>query len=668
MVKLDKTFPTDDCSMCTISPKLSEIAQNKNITLLTYSEVDEIEGRPGEYKVRIRKKPRYVDESLCTGCGLCAKSNYKKLIVPEGYELVDRIKIEREKCVNCELCVKLCNEFGYGALQNGDDCPKYDTLKCVGCFECVKKCPKEAIEITNVCPVRVASEFNEGLGARGAIYVPFPQAVPSTHLRDPENCLRLNGKMPECRGCFSVCEANAIVDDDEDEIIELTVGAIVIATGYELRDMSESEYNVEHPNVITALQLERLLSSQGPTGGKVVRPSDGRIPKSITFIQCVGSRDLRYNPYCSKICCMYALKQARLIKQEHPEVEVRICYMDIRASGRWYEEYYKSTRELGIDFIRGNVAEVIDDGEDLIVKVEDTLEGEIKELHSELVVLSVSMNPSDGTLEIAKKLGLKSGEDGFIDPLHPKIEPVDTLQEGIYIAGTCSGPKPIQESIAEANATASRVSTFLKDDLMSVPLTTGVIDPSICILCKTCLEICSFDAVREENGELKVEEISCHSCGKCSVYCPSNAMTLRGLTDEQIEAQIRGILAEDPDSIIAFCCQHCSYNAADLAGLSKKKYSSKIKIIRVPCSGRVSINHILVAFKFGARGVMVTGCKEGECHYIDGNLSAKEKILKLKKLLDLCGIGAHRVEMFNMSSSEAQKWVECVNEFERRCS
>lgn len=668
MVKLDKTFPTDDCSMCTISPKLSEVAQNKNIVLLTYAEVEETSGRPGEYRVKIRKKPRYVDESRCTGCGACTKSNYEKLLVPDGFELVDRISIHSENCVNCGLCVKICEENGYGALQKGEEHPEYDSLRCVGCFECVKKCPKEAIEIVNVCPVRVPSEFDERIGARGAIYVPFPQAVPSTHLRDPENCLRLNGRMPECRGCSSVCEANAIIDEDEERVIELTVGAIIIATGYELRDMSGSEYNVEHPNVITALQLERLLSSQGPTGGRVVRPSDGRVPRSVTFIQCVGSRDLRYNPYCSKICCMYALKQARLLKQEHPEIEVNICYMDIRAAGRWYEEYYKSTRELGVNFIRGNVAEVIDEGDELIVKVEDTLEGEVKELHSDLVVLSVSMNPSEGTLEISKKLGLKRGEDGFIDPLHPKIEPVDTVQEGIYIAGTCSGPKPIQESIAEANAAASRASTFLKEDEMPVALTTGFIDPSICILCRSCMELCNFDAVREENGELKVEAVSCHSCGKCSALCPSNAMALRGLTDEQIEAQIRGILSEAPDSIIAFCCQHCSYNAADLAGLSKRKHSSKVKIIRVPCSGRVSINHILVAFKHGAIGVMVTGCREGECHYIDGNLSAKEKVLKLKELLELCGIPSERVEMFNLSSSDAQKWVECVNEFVRRCS
>ncbi|MBC7115333.1 MAG: hydrogenase iron-sulfur subunit [Archaeoglobi archaeon] len=668
MVKLDKTFPTDDCSMCTISPKLSEVAQNKNIAILTLSEIEEISGRPGEYRVKIRKKPRYVDETRCTGCGACTKSSYEKLLVPDGYELVDRIRIHSENCVNCGVCVKICNDLGFGALQKGEEHPSYDTSRCAGCFECVKRCPKGAIEIINVCPVKVPSEFDEGLGARGAIYVPFPQAVPSTHLRDPENCLRLNGRMPECRGCISVCEAGAVKDDDEERLIELTVGAIIIATGYELRDMSETEYNVEHPNVITALQLERLLSSQGPTGGRVVRPSDGKVPRSITFIQCVGSRDLRYNPYCSKICCMYALKQARLIKQEHPDIEVNICYMDLRAAGRWYEEYYKSTRELGINFIRGNVAEVIDEGEDLIVKVEDTLEGEVKELHSELVVLSVSMNPSEGTLDIAKKLGLKRGEDGFIDPLHPKIEPVDTAQEGIYIAGTCSGPKPIQESIAEANAAAGRASTFLKEDEMPVSLTTGFIDPSICILCRSCLEFCSFDAVREEDGQLRVEDVSCHSCGKCSALCPSNAMILRGLRDEQIEAQIRGILSEDPDSIIAFCCQHCSYNAADLAGLNKRKYSAKVKIIRVPCSGRVSPNHVLTAFKYGAKGVMVTGCREGECHYLDGNLSAKERVLKLKELLELCGISAERVEMYNLSSSDARKWVECVNEFVRRCS
>ncbi|MFP4545516.1 MAG: hydrogenase iron-sulfur subunit, partial [Methanomassiliicoccales archaeon] len=418
-----------------------------------------------------------------------------------------------------------------------------------------------------------------------------------------------------------------------------------------------------HPDVLTGLQLERLLNASGPTGGELRRPSDGRRPRNITFLQCVGSRDLRYSPYCSKICCMYAMKQARLIKQHYPEMEVNICYMDLRAAGRWYEEYYKTVREMGVNFIRGGAAEVLDNGENNIVRVEDTLAQEIRGIESDLVVLSVSMCPSQGTEEMAPLLGVKMGEDRFINPLHPKIEPVDTPIQGVYIAGACSGPKPIQECIAEANAAAGRASTFLRDDEMEVDLVTGEIDLSVCIRCEVCSDACQYDAVHWEGDSLKVEDVSCKACGKCAAMCPTNAMNLRGLTDRQIEAQIRGILSQDPDSVIALCCQHCSYNAADLAGLSKRQYSSRVKIIRTPCTGRVNMNHLLTAFAHGAQGVMVAGCMEGDCHYVDGNLAAREKVEKIREMLDLMGIGGDRVEMYNMSSSDAGKWLRSVEDF-----
>ncbi|NYT11397.1 MAG: hydrogenase iron-sulfur subunit [Methanomassiliicoccales archaeon] len=669
MVKLDKTFPTEDCSMCTISPKLSDVARRKNVELLTYSEVEEVSGRPGEYHVKIRRKPRFVDEKRCTGCGACDQTSYEKLVVPNGIEIVDRLSIDRELCTNCGACAKICAKAGHEAMKKGEDLPSYDSSHCVGCFKCVEKCPKDAITIINACPVRVSSEFDHGIGSRAAIYVPFAQALPATRTRDPVNCLRLNGTMPDCVGCETICPADAIVHEDEESFVEVTVGAIIVATGYELKDMSGTEYNLAHPDVITGLQLERLLNASGPTGGELRRPSNGLLPTTVTFIQCVGSRDLRYNPYCSKICCMYAIKQARLIKQRWPQVDVNICYMDLRAAGRWYEEYYKTVREMGVTFIRGNAADVLDNEENNIVRVEDTLdlERKIQLIESDLVVLSVSMNPSKGTLDIAKILGAKMGEDSFLNPLHPKIEPVDTVLDGIFIAGTCSGPKPIQESIAEANAVASRASTFLHNDEMEVDLTTACIDPLVCIGCEVCKEGCNYSAVMKEEDKFTVGEISCKSCGKCVSSCPSGALQLRGLTDDQIEAQIKGILEQAPGSIVALCCQHCSYNAADLAGLAKRKYTSKVKIIRTPCTGRISMNHILTAFVNGASGVMVAGCMEDDCHYVDGNYAAKEKVKKIREMLELMGISGERVEMFNMSSSMGGRWIECVNEMEGRC-
>lgn len=667
MVKLDKTFPTDDCSMCTISPKLSDVASRDGIEILTYSEVEEIDGRPGDYHITINRKPRYVDQEKCTGCGNCAQSSESGLIVSKGRGLVDRISLNEEKCINCGVCVKVCEKQGLGALSEGEDYPSYHTADCTGCFQCVDKCPEDALEIINPCPVRVSNEFDQGLSTRAAIYLPFPQAVPSVYLRDPEACLELSGEMKECMGCTNICPAGAIIDDPS-LTQEITVGAIVVATGHEERNMEGTEYNLEHPDVITGLQLERMLSAFGPTEGVVRRPSDGEKPKTITFVQCVGSRDARYNDYCSKICCMYAMKQARLIKQESPDTEINICYMDMRAGGRWYEEYYRRVREMGINFIRGNAGDVLDNGSNNVVRVEDTLEGEVKELPSDLVVLSTSMNPSPGTADIKRLLGLRTGEDQFLDPSHPKIEPVDTTQEGVYIAGTCSGPKPIQESITDANAAASRASTFLVNDEIEVELITGKIDPEICIRCDTCFEDCNYEAVFKEEDKIIIDDVSCKSCGKCSSLCPTTALTLQGLTDEQIESQVRGILKGERDSIVAFCCVHCSYNAADLAGLSKKKYSPRVKIVRLPCTGKVSINHILTALNEGAVGVMVAGCLEDECHYLDGNFSAREKVEKMKDMLDLMGIGRNKVEMFNMSSSMASKWIESVQEFEEGLS
>jgi heterodisulfide reductase subunit A len=668
MVKLDKTFPTDDCSMCTISPKLNEVARRKNVEMMTYSEVEEVSGRPGEFHVKIRRKPRYVDGGKCTACGSCDRTSYDELLVPGGREMVNRISIDPELCTNCGVCVKICGKDGHNALEKGDDLPSYDTHNCVGCFKCVEKCPKDAITIENVCPVRVSSEFDHGLGSRAAIYVSFPQAVPATRTRDPVNCLRLNGTMPDCVGCETMCPADAIDHQDEERAEEVTVGAIVVATGYELRDMNGTEFNLSHPDVITGIQLERLLNASGPTEGELRKPSDGQLPRTVTFLQCVGSRDLRYNPYCSKICCMYAMKEARLIKQHWPEVEVNICYMDLRAAGRWYEEYYKTVREMGVNFIRGNAADVLDNGKNNIVRVEDTLGGGIVLIESDLVVLSVGMNPSTGTLDIARLVGAKMGEDLFLNPLHPKIEPVDTVLEGIFIAGTCSGPKPIQEAIVEANAAASRASTFLLEDEMEVDLTTACIDPLTCIECEVCKGSCNYSAVTREEGRLMVEDVSCKSCGKCASSCPAGALEFRGLTDSQIEAQIKGILDQAPGSIVALCCQHCSYNAADLAGLAKSRYSPRIKIVRTPCTGRISMNHILTAFANGASGVMVAGCMEDDCHFVDGNLAAKEKVKKIREIIELLGFDGRRVGMFNMSSSMGKRWVESVMEMEERCA
>jgi len=584
MAQLDRTFPTDDCAMCTISPVLNDVGNNSNIRLITNSEVVEVKGHPGEYKVKILKKPRFVREDKCTGCGECAQH----------------------------------------------------------------------------CPVEVPNEFDMNLGIRGAIHIPFAQGVPLRYLIDKESCIR-------CGTCKSTCKNEAIDYDQKEETLELVVGSIIVATGYDEYNLKGTEYRKEHPNVISGLELERLLSPAGPTAGKLLRPFDGKIPKSVIFIQCAGSRDKRHRLYCSKICCMYATKNARLIKKDHPETDVKVCYIDLRAAGRNYEEYYDKAREMGIKFIRGNVSEIVPKGENLIVKMEDTLLGQPVELEAELVVLSVALIPSEGTKKMAEVIHLITGPDGFLVPVHPKIAPVDTTTTGIFIAGTAEAPKPIQESITDAGAAASRVATMLGKDELTVDLTTSRIIPDKCIKCDECVEGCNYDAIDTEGETYKVTDVSCHSCGKCVSVCPANAMQLRYFTDEQIERQVDGILSEAPSSIIAFACNQCGYNAADLAGTAKYYYSPKVKVVMVPCSGRLSLNHMLYPFEKGACGVMIAACLEGQCHYIDGNIAAKEKVALAKKVLDLTGISGEKLQLFNMSSAEGEKFAQAARRMAEIC-
>ncbi|MBU6996672.1 MAG: hydrogenase iron-sulfur subunit [Theionarchaea archaeon] len=669
MCKLDRTFPTDDCSMCTISPILNETAMHKNIDILTMTDVEDVSGHPGEYIVTVRSRPRYVDFTTCTGCGDCAKTD----LVMEKPKLdgplwLDRIKIHEDLCNGCGACAKLCakqNDPPALTQKEKDAIPEYDTHKCVGCWVCVEKCPKKAIEITNVCPIVVPSEFNLGLGFRKAIYVPDSQAVPLKYLRDPETCLQLNGTM-DCQGCTTVCKAKAPCQDTE-EVRQLKVGAIVVATGYEQYDLSGTEYNLEHPNVITGLELERLISPSGPTLGELKRPSDGKIPQTVVFIQCAGSRDRRYAEYCSKICCMYATKNARLIKADHPEIDVTICYIDLRAAGRGYEEYFDQAREMGIRYIRGNVSEVLADGDQLLVRTENTLLNEPLLLEADLVVLSTALVPSQGTKHLIETIPLVPGKDGFIAPVHVKIAPVDTATTGIFIAGTAEAPKPIQECITDAGAVASRVATFLKDDQITVDLVTSHINPDICIKCGECNEICNYDAIDTEGDIYEVVDVACHACGMCTTVCPTNAIELRYFSDIQLEKAVDGILEKDRDSVIAYCCSQCGYNAADLAGTAKMRYSPEVKIVRVPCSGRVTIPQMLYPFTKGAKGVMIGACLEGQCHYIDGNIKEKEKVALAKQILDLMGIGGEKLELFNISSAEGAKFVESAEKMVSRC-
>ncbi len=470
MAQLDKTFPTMDCSSCILTPKMSEVSREKNIELLTYSEVTEVTGYIGNFDVTITKKPHYIDQEKCTACGICV----------------------------------------------------------------------------DPCPITVGNEFDLGLGTRKAIYVPFPQAVPGQYTIDMENCI-------QCGICArtTVCEPEAINFDDEPEEIKVKVGTIVVATGWDLYDPTElKQYGYgKYPNVITGLQMERLLSSFGPVIGKPVRPSDLKDPHSIAFLQCVGSRNFREggNQYCSRVCCMYATKQARQYKEKHPEADVYIFYMDIRAFGKGYEEFYESaSRNYGINFIRGRIAEVSEDKDHrIIIRAEDTLLQQPIEVVVDLFVLSAGIEPRADADTITSLLRIQRSADGFFLEAHPKLRPVDTLTEGIFIAGVAQGPKDIPDSVAQAKGAAASAIILMSKGEVEIEPYFAVIRPERCIGCGMCVEICAYGAIdlvedRWFGTVAKVNEALCKGCGACSGNCRSSAIDIKGFTAEQIYSIICG--------------------------------------------------------------------------------------------------------------------------------
>jgi heterodisulfide reductase subunit A len=472
MIQLSETFPTLDCSQCILTPKMVDVSRHPRIKLLTYHEVDSISGYVGNFKVRIRKKARYVDENLCNLCGECEK----------------------------------------------------------------------------VCPQIVPDEFNMGLSFRKAIYMPFPQAVPGTYTLDAEHCLGLNPV--RCGKCKDVCEKKAIDYDMKEKVFEEEVGAIVVATGYDLYAMQAlEEYGGEkYEDVISGLEFERILSASGPTGGVVRRPSDGKIPKSVVFIQCCGSRDTeKHNPYCSKICCMYTAKHAMLYKHRVHDGQAMVFYIDVRTGGKAFDEFYqRAVEEEKVLYIRGKVSKIFKEGDKLIVWGVDTLTGKKVEVEADLVVLAMAMVKAEGVEDLLKKLNIATDLHGFLSEAHPKLRPVESLNAGFYLAGCAHGPKDIPEAVAQASAAASKVGgLFAQKELLHEPTVVPVND-ELCSGCGICITVCpysarSLDPVRHV---AVVNEVLCEGCGACAAACPSGAAQQRNQTDEQIFSMLTAMLRE----------------------------------------------------------------------------------------------------------------------------
>lgn len=484
MAQLDKTFPTLDCAACILTPKMVDAAQNEKIRIFTYSEVTEVHGFVGNFDVTIKKKARYVNENICTGCGAC----------------------------------------------------------------------------TEKCPMRkVPNEFNLGMDNRSAIYIPFAQAIPKVATIDPEHCMML--KSGKCGLCSKVCTAGAIDYKAKDEFITEKYGAIVAATGFNpisLEKFDEFAYS-QSKDVVTSLEFERLMNAAGPTKSTLLRPSDGKHPKTIVFVQCVGSRCAacadKGKEYCSKVCCMYTAKHAMLTRDKYPDTDVYVFYIDVRTPGKNFDEFYRrAVEEYGVHYIKGMVGKVSPEGDKLKVQASDLIAGKQLHIDADMVVLAAAMEPDKSARQLATMLTASMDTNDFFTEAHPKLRPVESPTAGVFLSGACQGPKDIPETVAQAGAAASKVIGLLSKNRLTGNPCVAHSDEMMCNGCSTCEKVCPYGAITYIEKEFRmpdrttrirrvasVNEAVCQGCGACTVACMSGAMDLKGFMNKQIMAEVDAI-------------------------------------------------------------------------------------------------------------------------------
>ncbi len=528
-----------------------------------------------------------------------------------------------------------------------------DEKKCAGCFS----------DCCDVCPVDVEDPYYP----RHAIYVPYPQAVPLIPVIDAERCIH-------CRACELGCQRDAIKFDQQDEVVEIQVGAIIVATGYEAFDPAvkrEFGYGV-HADVITGMEMERMLNPYGPTGGTIIRPSTGEKPLSIAYILCVGARDDKVgNPWCSRVCCNYSVKQAIQVKERVPDAQIETFYTDLRATGKGCEEFLNRARsEFGIKFTRGRVSRIAmdDGGKKLIVEAEDTLVQKQIERPVDLVVLATSMVPPHDTRNLAKILNISTGADGYFLEDHLKMRPAQSTLRGIFLAGVAQGPKDIPESIAHAESAASKVIGMIAKGFIEIDPRKIRYDEAKCIKCKLCTQICNFGALEFKNDKVEVAVPNCTGCGACQAMCPSGALTIPGFTKDEVLAQIDAATKNKKNTplIIAFLCNWCSYAGADLAGTAKMQYPPNARVIHVMCSAMVDPLYVFTAFARGADGVIIAGCYEQDCHYSTGFAKTRARSEAIKAILEHMKISPDRLVVDSISAGEGKKFQEIMKDFTHR--
>jgi heterodisulfide reductase subunit A len=482
MSQLDKTFPTLDCSQCILTPKMVDVGRAENIDLMTYSEVDAVEGYIGNFDVTIRKKARGV---------LTPKEAEARGIVGGG---------------------------------------------CNGCGDC-----------DIVCPVVKPNDFEVGMKPRKAIYISHPQVVPLIYTIDFNSCIK-------CGLCVTACgpEKKAIDLESKDEFIKVKVGTAILATGYDIFPVEKkTEWGYKkYENVITSLEFERLICASGPTGGHLVRPSDGETPKRVAFVLCAASRDNTGNgkPYCSRFCCMYSLKHAHQIIEKIPGCVPYIFYMDIRSFGKMYEEFYYRIQDEGAKFIRGRVANILEDPvtKNLHVHTDDTLLNRPVDMDVDMVVLAAAVQPMEDTNRTRKLFGVSCSMDGWLLEAHPKLNPCGTTTAGVFLAGVCQGPKDIPDTVASAEGAASAASIPIhRGEVELEPYFATCIDEK-CAGCGMCISLCPYSALalveKEGRTVMEVTEAKCKGCGTCGGFCPGGAIWMNHFATPQIVAQIDAFL------------------------------------------------------------------------------------------------------------------------------
>jgi heterodisulfide reductase subunit A len=473
MAQFDKTFPTLDCAACILTPKMTEVRTNPNITLWTMAEVDRVDGYVGSYTVTVRHKPRFIVEDAC-----------------------------------------------------------------VGCLECIEACVYKV--------GKTPDAFNLGLNMRKPVYIPFPQAVPPVVVIDQEACIEF--KSGRCKKtCVEVCADRNAIDFTQTETIEtVEVGALILATGFKTFDPARTpSYGYGAlPNVYTAMELERLVNSSGPTEGHVTM-RDGRTPQAVGIVHCIGSRDVNTNEYCSRVCCMYSLKLAHLVK-EKTGAEVYNFYIDIRAPGKGMEEFYNRVAEEGVHFIRGKVADVYPEGGDtgrVILQAEDTLLGRVRKIPVDMVILATGLEPQADAEDVRRTFNITCAGGGFFMERHPKLAPVSTFTDGVFLAGACQGPKDIPDTVAQAGAAAAEALVLVDRGYVEMEPNTAYVVREECSGCKTCIPLCPYTAITRVDGKAQINPVLCKGCGTCVAACPSGSIRQNLFEDEEIYEEILGVLA-----------------------------------------------------------------------------------------------------------------------------